>query len=120
MLTTSNSSISTTELLMTQLTLACRHVHRVLTTLNSSLRRVLCCTVFININALNTLTLGRKWNSWSEVQSCVQRLIEDNFEVCCDKNDEDSSSEVESVDSRAEVKCFSLYSMIMMFISIDS
>lgn len=96
----SDSSLS--DVFYAQLTLACRHVSRVLQTLNSSLHRVLCCTVFVNLSAMNKEDV---WSDWQKVQSVVQKLIENKFESQKSESDggNDEYSDEQSVDSAVVV-----------------
>ncbi len=67
------------QLLMAQLALACRHVHRVLEVLDSSLDRALCCTVFLNLPALlEPLGLRPDGPHWESIRATALRLLQTN------------------------------------------
>ena len=108
-LLTSASNGSIAELFDAQLALACRHVSRVLETLNSSLHRVMCCTVFINVPAVSHDS--SVWSQWTHVETLLQTLIADNF-ARAEVNDDDEASDEQSVDSALKVSdCLCLLSI---------
>lgn len=104
---------SVSDVFYAQLTLACRHVARVLQVLNSSLHRVMCCTVLVNIGVLNSGNSNStlegsmnklEWNDWENVKEFVQELISKNSfdNEKKSENDDDNEDNGDEDDGQSE------------------